>query len=344
MNVSPARKAEIRAGLQQDFDQIFDHAITEIDPAVHEREPAAGGGMMVPEKTIAEFCCGAGGMAAGFSPFFNITHAADINPEVVRTYAANHPETDVRRQDIRLLTGCRGDYYGITGVIGGPPCQGASIINTRRSADDPRNELMGEFMRLVSEIQPQFFCMENVPGVPAERKNAVIRAGELSGYLVSSVYLNAAEYGAAQTRKRWIVIGTRGKKWTAPARRSPATVRQAFAGIRQNWGVMRSSEKTLDALTRATDEWTAISGKFRNMIRLSWDKPAPAVVNLKKVYMVHPAECRNISLAEAAALQGFPPSFSWHGTESQIAQMVANAMPRELAGAIAGSLAAGCCS
>lgn len=42
MNVSPARKAEIRAGLQQDFDQIFDYAITEIDPVVHEREPAAG--------------------------------------------------------------------------------------------------------------------------------------------------------------------------------------------------------------------------------------------------------------------------------------------------------------
>ncbi|MCK9581113.1 MAG: DNA cytosine methyltransferase [Methanoregula sp.] len=45
----------------------------------------------------------------------------------------------------------------------------------------------------------------------------------------------------------------------------------------------------------------------------------------------------------AAALQGFPASYRWHGTESQIAQMVANAMPRELAGAIAGSLAAGCC-
>lgn len=296
------------------------------------------------DDQVAELCCGAGGMAGGFSPFFEIVHAIDIKDEVVRTYAANHPETQVRRQDIRNLTGCRGDFAGITGVIGGPPCQGSSIINTKRCADDPRNEIMGEFMRLVTEIRPRFFVMENVPGVPAERKNAVIRAGETAGYTVSSLYLNAAEYGAAQTRKRWIVVGTHGGRWTAPTRRSPSTVRQAFAGIGEPWGMMQSRPDTLARLARSVPgEWTGITGNFRSMIRLQWDQPAPAVVNLKKVYMVHPDETRNISLAEAASLQGFPASYQWKGNESQIAQMIANAMPAELAGAIAGSLA-GCCS
>lgn len=42
MNISPARQEEIRAGLQRDFDQIFDPAINEVDPAIHERDPAAG--------------------------------------------------------------------------------------------------------------------------------------------------------------------------------------------------------------------------------------------------------------------------------------------------------------
>lgn len=303
--------------------------------------------------TVAELCCGAGGMAAGFSQHFEIVHAVDIKPEVVQTYGANHPDTQVRRQDIRLLTGCRGDFEGITGVIGGPPCQGSSIINTHRAdkwtgaydlnmqpiRDDPRNALMGEFMRLVDEIRPGFFVMENVPGVPKEHKQAVIRAGTDAGYSVTSVYLNAAEYGAAQTRKRWIVVGIRGRQWCVPSRRSPATVRQALSGIGHNWGIMQSSEKTLETLTRATGEWTAMSGKFRNMIRLSWDRPAPAVVNLKKVYMVHPDENRNISLAEAAALQGFSPEYQWKGNESQIAQMIANAMPAQLAEAIAGSVA-----
>lgn len=294
--------------------------------------------------TVAEMCCGAGGMAAGFSPFFDIVYAVDIKPEVVSTYGANHPETQVRRQDIRNLSGCRGDFTGMTGVIGGPPCQGSSIINTKRCADDPRNELMGEFMRLVDEIQPRFFVMENVPGVPAARKNSVIRAGELSGYTVSSVYLNAAQYGAAQTRKRWIVVGLRGRMWNQPEPQKPRTVRQAFAGIREPWGLMQSRPDTLARLARSVPgEWTGITGNFRSMIRLQWDQPAPAVVNLKKVYMVHPDQVRNISLSEAAALQGFPAGYQWKGTESQIAQMIANAMPAELAGAIAGSLA-GCCS
>jgi DNA (cytosine-5)-methyltransferase 1 len=77
------------------------------------------------------------------------------------------------------------------------------------------------------------------------------------------------------------------------------------------------------------------------MIRLSWNLPAPTVVNLKKVYMVHPDEVRNITLAEAAALQGFPSDYVWRGSESDIAQMIANAMPAQLAESIAGSLCRG---
>ena len=73
--------------------------------------------------------------------------------------------------------------------------------------------------------------------------------------------------------------------------------------------------------------------------RMKWDEPAPTVCNPKKVYMVHPDECRNISLAEAAALQGFPPDYVWHGNEGAIAQMIANAMPAEMAAAVAGAIA-----
>ena len=302
--------------------------------------------------TILEACCGAGGEAEGFRKHFEITHAFDIKPEAVSTYAANHRGTDVRRQDIRFLTGCRGDYDGITGVIGGPPCQGSSIINTQRNKpderntllreyreEDPRNYLMGEFMRLVTEIRPQFFMMENVPGVTKERKNSVIRTGRMAGYSVTSVYLNAAEYGAAQTRKRWFVVGPRGRQWAPPEKRPASTVRKAFSGIRNNWGLMQSRPDTLERLTHAIPgEWTGITGNFRSMIRLQWDQPSPAVVNLKKVYMVHPGECRNISLAEAASLQGFPPGYIWNGTESQVSQMIANAMPSEMAESIAGSI------
>ncbi len=292
--------------------------------------------------TVCELFCGAGGMGFGFSQFFDITYAVDITKPAVMTYQANHEDTQVQQRDVRNLTGCRGDFTGITGVIGGPPCQGSSIINTRRNRDDPRNGLMLEFMRLVEEIHPRFFVLENVPGVPADLKTAVITEGREAGYDVSSLFLNAAEFGAAQQRKRWIVVGTRGKQWKQPERTPPRTVKEAFSGLGELWGQMNSSERTVERLSMAKPgEWTAMSGKFKNMTRLSWDNPSPAVVNLKKVYMVHPEECRNISLAEAAALQGFPPGYVWKGTESEVAQMIANAMPAELARAIASTFSPG---
>ena len=72
--------------------------------------------------------------------------------------------------DVRALTGQRIlDELGLDGddigcVFGGPPCQGFSRAG-RRQADDPRNELVFEFMRIVCEIHPRSFCMENVPGM-----------------------------------------------------------------------------------------------------------------------------------------------------------------------------------
>ena len=72
--------------------------------------------------------------------------------------------------DVRHVTGQRIlDDLGLSGdevgcVFGGPPCQGFSRAG-KRQPDDPRNELVFEFMRVVCEIHPRSFCMENVPGL-----------------------------------------------------------------------------------------------------------------------------------------------------------------------------------
>jgi len=135
------------------------------------------------------------------------------------------------------------------------------------------------------------------------------------------------------------VVGTRSRAWVPPTSRSPKTVREAFGTIQKNWGFMKSTPETLQRLARTVPgTWVALTGKFKNATRLSWNSPSPAIVNLKKVYLVHPEENRNISLAEAAALQGFPSRYIWHGTESEIAQMLADAVPVEFAEALASSL------
>jgi DNA (cytosine-5)-methyltransferase 1 len=297
--------------------------------------------MTLERESVLESFCGAGGMAGGFEPHFDIAHAFDIKPEAVRTYHQNHPRTSVRRLDIRNITGCRADYDGVTGLIGGPPCQQWSRRNLHRHECDTREDLPAEFVRLVSEIRPRFFVMENVPTAPKEEKFKVIRATEALGYTVASVHVNAADYGAAQTRRRWIVIGQKGSSWRGARKRPPITVREAFATVPHLWGAMKCSESVVENMRHATpDAWTSSSGGsgYKNMIKLEMDKPAPTLVDLKHIYMVHPEEVRNISLAEGAALQGFPGTYSWSGTESEIARMIANAMPTQLAAAIAESV------
>ena len=98
----------------------------------------------------------------------------------------------------------------ISGIIGGPPCQGFSTIG-RRERDDSRNMLFVDFFRIVSEVLPKFFLAENVPGIMQDSYRE-IRQRAFS--LVESKYtilppmtLVASEYGTATVRKRVFFFG-----------------------------------------------------------------------------------------------------------------------------------------
>ncbi|MFH7025184.1 MAG: DNA cytosine methyltransferase [Heteroscytonema crispum UTEX LB 1556] len=95
-------------------------------------------------------------------------------------------------------------------VFGGPPCQGFSIMGKRELEDD-RNSLIFHFYRLVIELNPRYFVMENVPGMAAgEHKNLLLQLVskfEAAGYDVQKAILNAADFGVPQKRQRLFVIG-----------------------------------------------------------------------------------------------------------------------------------------
>ena len=98
-------------------------------------------------------------------------------------------------------------------VIGGPPCQGISLMG-KREVSDPRNDLLGEYVRLVKELQPRYFVMENVAGLTVGKyKNlltSVIRELTEVGYNVAQPkVLQAAEFGTPQSRERLFLIGAR---------------------------------------------------------------------------------------------------------------------------------------
>ncbi len=117
-------------------------------------------------------------------------------------------------------------------VAGGPPCQAFSVYGNRMGTDDERGQLVHEFIRVVSELRPQTFLLENVRGlhsmsiVPksARAKNKsiekektepgsllrwIIKAFEGIGYRVDCFLVNSVNYGAPQIRERLICIGNR---------------------------------------------------------------------------------------------------------------------------------------
>ena len=115
------------------------------------------------------FClCGCGGFSLGaHNAGFDIAAAYDIDENLTSSYLHNFPGTELFHRDIGGLSGAEiqaavGGEIG--GIFGGPPCQGFSDIG-RRQKDDPRRELLGHFFRIVAELKPTFFVMENVRGL-----------------------------------------------------------------------------------------------------------------------------------------------------------------------------------
>ncbi len=170
---------------------------------------------------MIDLFAGAGGLALGFEQAgFSTAVALDSDATCADCLRVNFPETAVIHRDIRSISGK--DILNEAGlggrevdvVAGGPPCQGFSLIGLR-DPKDARSGLVFEFHRLVTEIQPKFFVMENVPGILNAHKgkffHSLIKLLERDGYRVVSPVrvLNAAQFGVPQNRQRVFILGVR---------------------------------------------------------------------------------------------------------------------------------------
>ena len=174
---------------------------------------------MTRQLTAIDLFSGAGGISVGLeSQGFDVLLANDINPSAAKTHQLNFPSTpficgDIRSlngQTIRKLTKLRSGELDL--LIGGPPCQGFSIIGARESSD-PRNVLFREFLRVADELKPRCLVIENVPGLATLDGGAVLRAileGYRGlGYSIGFAELLAAHYGVPQMRWRIVFVGFR---------------------------------------------------------------------------------------------------------------------------------------
>ncbi|OXS54896.1 DNA (cytosine-5)-methyltransferase 1 [Bacillus sp. V-88] len=161
---------------------------------------------------VISLFAGAGGMDLGFkNSGFDIVWANDFNKYAAETYRHNFGDHIVLGDITQIPSEEMPDDIDV--VIGGFPCQGFSVANTKRNMEDKRNFLYLELLRVVRDKKPKFFVAENVKGLLSMSKGKVIELiksdFEKIGYKVDYKVLNAADYGVPQARERIIIIGNR---------------------------------------------------------------------------------------------------------------------------------------
>lgn len=171
---------------------------------------------------VIDLFCGCGGFSKGFEQAgFDIKFGIDVWKDAVITYQRNFPEAVALNEDIINIDGndilrmTRLSENEIDVIIGGPPCQGFSVSG-KRLIDDERNKLYKSFVRLVSELKPKAFVMENVPGLVRLFKGQVAEQviSDFSdiGYRVQMRILSSDNYGVPQQRRRVFFVGLNNKK------------------------------------------------------------------------------------------------------------------------------------
>ena len=179
---------------------------------------------MKKNNKIIDLFCGCGGLSLGFEMAgFESALAIDFWKDAIVTYNHNRKNKVGICEDIRNLS----DEYlkslnesgEIVGVIGGPPCQGYSTVGTR-DINDPRNHLYLQYCRVVENVKPDFFVLENVKGLTTLMggmfKEDIYNRFSALGYTVVYKIINAAHYGVPQNRERVFFVGIKDRKFEFP--------------------------------------------------------------------------------------------------------------------------------
>lgn len=277
--------------------------------------------------TLVDLFCGAGGLSKGFEMTNRIQPilGVDIFRPAMETYRKNNPYTHTILGDIRKVS--EETLRSITSnnpvniIAAGVPCQGFSLSNRNRVANDVRNFLFLEVIRAVNELNPDIVVIENVSGMRSLENGQFIeiisdtlaKAGTEEGYHVEHGFLNAADFGVPQIRKRlfFVAVKKRIGKFAFPVgeygpnKEKPYnTVRDAIGDLPQLKSgessrryrkvkltdyqvLMRGNQKELynhtapnhpqETILRigSTKPGEPMYPKYRQRIRLSWEIQSP---------------------------------------------------------------------
>ena len=315
--------------------------------------------------------CGAGGLSlglhnAGLQPLF----AVDSDPSAGVTYRRNFPDVPLFDGDITNV-----DFSSWNGkvdvVAGGPPCQPFSIAGNQKSFNDTR-DMLPQFIRTVSEVQPKAFLMENVAGLASVRHSAylklTIKKLEALGYAVKSQVLDAAAFGVPQHRKRLFLVGLRNGDFNFPCDTHGVSGRKSYVTAEEALDSCPEDTPNRAIVTYARNPvirpspWAGMlvngGGRPVNLAKPSQTIPASAggnrthILDKKGILLDYHASLmaggtplsgevkgvRRLTVRESARLQTFPDNFEFFGKRSSQYRQVGNAVPPLLAMAVAQSL------
>lgn len=294
----------------------------------------------------------------------------DFAASAVETYNWNRPKSSIavaHKKNIMKTTAADliemlGEKKPI-GVIGGAPCQYFSAGNSSPKIRDHRKGLPTRYARILKELNEKFdldfFVFENVSGIKmARHKERFLKFKNLfeeAGFWLHEGILDAVDYGLPQKRARVFVVGLNKRKYSQgdfvfPDRKSKKhkSVRTSIGGLPDPVLFDRSSKQV--AIPFHPNHWTMKPKSWRfsetNSLRmnsslgrsfrvLSWDKPSWTVAYGNREVHVHPSKKRRLSVFEAMRLQGLPERYELRGTLSDQFRMVSDAVPRQVANALA---------
>lgn len=308
---------------------------------------------------------GAGGLDLGFQKAgFSTVVANEYDRKIAPTYRANFSSVPLLETDIRKLSV---DVFpdGVTGIIGGPPCQSWSEAGTLKGIDDERGQLFYDYIRILRAKRPLFFVAENVSGMLAPRNRSAVdeflKLFHESGYHVWLKMLNANDYDVPEDRERIFYVGFREDlaithfAFPDPLPHKP-TLRDAIWDLRNT--ALPASERnlTLGSACKVPNHEYYMSGyspifMSRNRVR-SWDEPAFTVQATGRQCQLHPQApkmekltansfrfvigkenlYRRMTVREVARIQTFPDGFQLLYQNLDLGyKMIGNAVPVNLA-------------
>ncbi len=282
---------------------------------------------------VVDLFCGCGGLSLGFEKAgMNVVAAFDNWIDALAVYRKNFSHPAIRADLMNIDDSVKAIRpYEPDMIIGGPPCQDFSSAG-KRDEDNGRGDLTVCYAKIISEIRPKWFVMENVERILKTQKlQDALKIFKAAGYGLTYTVLNAALCGVPQKRKRFVMIGKLGEEDDFMKEVLLEKLSDHEMSVAEYFG-----DKLKIKYYYRHPRSYARRGIF------STDEPSATIrgVNrpMPKGYTLHPGDpvkslegIRPLTSLERSMIQTFPEDFDFNGTKTNIEQMIGNAVPVNLA-------------